>query len=124
MFKRKFCRDFLIDGRPILEPDAGVEIEETDLEDPDSGCDESGVMHPIILRHGLKSTTLFYSCLTRAEYQYMESLFAGKSQFQVDYWEAETLPVRFVARRPKHTVSSYNDKTGLRKNYKFIIIEC
>lgn len=124
MFKRKFHRDFLIDGRPILQPDAGVEIEVTDIEDPDSGCDESGVMHPIILRFGVKSTTLTYSVLTRDEYQYMESLFAGKSQFRVDHWEPDTPPIRFTARRPKHTVSGYNDKSGLRRNYKFTIMEC
>lgn len=124
MFKRKFHRDFLIDGRPILEPDCDVQIEMTDMEDEDSGKDEAGYMHPIILRYGVRSVTLTYSILTRDEYDYMESLFARKAKFQVDFWEPDQPPIRFIARRQKHAVSSHCYKSGLRKNYTFSLIEC
>lgn len=124
MFKRKFHRNFLIDGRPILEPDCDVTIEKTDMEDEDSGRDEAGYMHPIILRYGVRSVSLRYSVLTREEYMYMESLFSGKAQFQVDYWEDKQPPIRFIARRLKHTITCSNYKSGLRKNYSFTIDEC
>jgi len=45
---RGYDFDFLIDGRPILLPDGGVEINLEDLDSAESGRDESGVMHRIV----------------------------------------------------------------------------
>ena len=124
MFKRKVHKNFLIDGRAILEPDCDVEIEKRDIEDEDSGEDEAGYMHPIIRRYGVRSVKLLYSVLSREEYRYMESLCEGKAKFRVDYWEDGCPPVRFDARRLKHTITCRNYKSGLRKNYSFVIDEC
>ena len=83
---REFYNDFLIDDKPILAPDAGVELKLTDLDSQDSGRDESGVMHRIVLRKGVRTWDFSYSALTAEEYQYMLSLFENKVQFRVRLW--------------------------------------
>lgn len=121
---RKYYFDLLIDGQPILVPDADVAISYEDLDSEESGRDESGVMHRIVLREGVKKVSLSYANLSREEYLYMESLFKGKGEFQVDCRDMDGSPLSFPAYRSKHSVSIYNAKTGIYKNYSFSIIEC
>lgn len=119
-----FYYDLQIDKKPILVPDCDIAVECTDLDDADSGRDESGVMHRIVLREGVKSVQLSYAFLTAEEYQYMESLFKGKPEFAVEYRDAEGLPQQFTAYRSKHSIVIHDAKRGIVKNYKFSLIEC
>lgn len=116
--------EFLIDGQPILVPDADVEISYEDLDSEESGRDESGFMHRIVLRERVKKIPLSYAYLNREEYLYMESLFRGKTSFRVDCRDETGLPVHFTAYRSKHTITISNIKTGIHRNYGFSIIEC
>ena len=50
---RPFYYDILVDGQPILVPDADITAEYTDLDSEESGRDESGVMHRIVARRGV-----------------------------------------------------------------------
>lgn len=121
---RKFYFDFLVDGQPILVPDADIAISYEDLDSEESGRDESGVMHRIVIREGVKKMPLSYANLSRDEYRYMESLFKGKPEFRVDCRDENGSPLSFMAYRSKHSVSIFNAKTGSHKNYSFTIIEC
>lgn len=121
---RALCYDFLIDGEPILVPDCDISVELNDLDDEDSGRDEAGVMHRIVLRRKMKSIPLSYAVLTLEEYRYMESLFDGKDEFQVDYRDMDGQPARFIGYRSKHGITIHNIKAGICRNYKFNIIEC
>ena len=121
---RKFYFDLLIDGRPVLVPDADLSISYEDLDSEESGRDESGVMHRIVLREGVKKMALTYANLNREEYRYMESLFRGKQEFRVDCRDEDGNPLSFVAYRSKHNISVFNAKAGIYKNYNFSIIEC
>lgn len=121
---RQYYFDFLIDGQPILAPDEDVTISYEDLDSEESGRDEGGYMHRIILREGVKKIPLSYAFLNREEYLYMESLFKGKPEFQVDFRDEHGMPVQFTAYRSKHSITISNVKTGTRKNYNFSIIEC
>ena len=47
---RPFTNLFLINGKPMLAPDADVGVSYTDLDANDSGRDESGYMHRIVMR--------------------------------------------------------------------------
>jgi hypothetical protein len=71
MIEKKYHYNLLIDGKPILVPDADIEIEYTDIDSNESGRDESYVMHRIVARYGVKKFPLTYSILTREEYLYM-----------------------------------------------------
>jgi len=121
---RDFYYDFQIDGKPILVPDEDIQMEFSDLDSDESGRDESGVMHRIVLRRNVKTWALPYATLTKDEYRYMESLFANKDSFIVEYVDAHGAHVKCVAYRSKHSLTIHNARLGIYKNYKFNIIEC
>lgn len=121
---RKYYFDLLIDGQPILVPDADIAISYEDLDSSESGRDEGGFMHRIVLRERVKKIPLSYSFLDRDEYRYMESLFQGKPQFRVDCRDENGSPLSFIAYRSKYSITLHNVKTGAYKNYNFNIIEC
>lgn len=121
---RPWFYDLQIDGKPILTPDCDINVVLTDLDDADSGRDESGVMHRIVLRRRMKSIPLTYKVLTSADYLYMESLFGDKDEFRVDYRDLNGQPGSFVGYRSKHGITIHNARTGTCKNYNFNLIEC
>lgn len=121
---RKYFFDLLIDGQPVLVPDADVTISYEDLDSEESGRDESGFMHRIVLRSDVKKIPLNYTSLKAEEYLYMESLFKGKSEFLVDFRDIDGSRLSFTAYRSKHSITIHNIVTGMYKNYTFSIIEC
>lgn len=121
---RKYDFEFLIDGQPILAPDEDIAISYEDLDSEESGRDESGYMHRIVMREGVKKIPLSYAFLDREEYRYMESLFKGKPSFRVDCRDENGDALEFTAYRSKHSITVSNVRTGLHKNYSFSIIEC
>ena len=72
---RPYDNEFLIDGQPVLVPDEGVQINLEDLDSSESGRDESGVMHRIVVREKVRKYSLPYGLITKEEYTYMMSLF-------------------------------------------------
>ena len=78
---RKEVTFYQIDGKPMLAPDTEPEFTFTDLDSSDSGRDESGVMHRIVVREKVGTWGFTYSRLTDAQYAYLVGLFAGKAQF-------------------------------------------
>lgn len=121
---RGFYYDLQIDNKPILVPDEDVQVEFSDLDEEDSGRDESGFMHRIVLRCNVRTWTLSYGVLSQEEYRYMESLFAGKDEFWVDYLNEEGKLARCAAYRSKHSLTIHNVRKGIYKNYQFSIIAC
>ena len=121
---RKYDFDFLIDGQPILMPDEGVEINLEDLDSSESGRDESGVMHRIVLREKVRKYGLPYAYLTREEYLYTMSLFQGKPTFEVKKREPDGSEIVLTAYCSKVGITLQNKRTGLYKNLKISIIEC
>lgn len=121
---RKYDFDFLIDGQPILVPDADITVGCEDLDAPESGRDEGGFMHRMVMRTDVLTIPLAYASLTRDEYRYMKSLFRGKSEFRVDCLDDDGNPVSFHAYRSKHGITYHNRRTGEYKNYNFNIIQC
>ena len=47
---RSLFYDFQINGKPILAPDADIQIEYNDLDSADSGRDETGFLHRSVVR--------------------------------------------------------------------------
>lgn len=121
---RQYFTDFLIDGQPILAPDENVTISYEDLDSSESGRDESGVMHRIVMREGVKKIPLSYAFLNRDDFLYMESLFKGKPHFEVQFRDFDGSKLSFTAYRSKHSITIQNVRAGIYKNYTFSIIEC
>ena len=120
---RPFYYEITIDGNPILVPDADISVEFSDLDDNDSGRDEMGFMHRVVLRHDVKKFPLSYAFLTMEEYRYMESLFRGKSEFLVKCRNIDGQPMEFLAYRSNYKITFHNARSGMCKNYGFNIVE-
>lgn len=121
---RDLFYDFQIDGKPILVPDNDITVEPSDLHDADTGRDESGYMHIIVLRESLAPVPLSYATLTAEEYMYMESLFKGKATVMVEYRGIDGETHSFEGYRSKHSITIHNARTGQCKNYRFNIVPC
>lgn len=120
----KLYEDYKIDGLPLLVPDADVSISQNDLDSSDSGRDESGIMHRQVVRHRVKTWGFNYFALTKEEFYYMESLFAGKSDFTFLYRGLDGKLVETRAYCSNNSITYHNAELGLYKNLKFNIIEC
>ena len=117
---------FLINGQPMLAPDADISFSYEDLDSSDSGRDESGVMHRIVVRYKVGSWSFEFSHLTEADMQYMESLFGETPDFLFTHPSRTNSGEQVTTKcyRSKYGIAWHNAKTGMWRNYKFNIIEC
>lgn len=121
--KRDYCYEYLVDGQPLLSPDTNVNITENDLDSSDSGRDEAGYMHRMMIRSAIKTFEFVYAVLDAQDYAYVQSLFNGKTDFEFTYQTSEG-PVTTKAYSSKRSITLRNYVTGEYKNLKFNIIEC
>lgn len=121
---RNYDYDYQIDKNPMLVPDAGVEINFSDLDGEDSGRDEAGFMHRTVLRERVRTWSFSYAVLTAEEYRYLDSLFRGRSTFTFAFRGLDGHPEECQAYCSKGSITLYNRRQGLYKNMKFNIIEC
>lgn len=117
---------YQVDGVPMLAPDEEPEFSFADLDASDSGRDESGVMHRIMVREKVGSWSFSYASLSDEELSYLRDLFAGKAQFTF------THPVLGGSNQTE-TCTAYmsqcsalwkNQRTGRWRNFQFNIIQC
>ena len=123
---RPFTNLFLINGKPMLAPDADVGVSYTDLDADDSGRDEAGYMHRIVMRYKVGTWSFEYASITEAEKRYLEELCGDSPDFEFtrpDRLNAEK-QVTVKAYRSKYSNAWHNARTGQWRNYKFNIIEC
>ena len=117
---------FQINGKPILVSDGQVGFSYSDLESSDSGTDESGYYHRIVVKHQKASFTFEYAFLTDEDYRYMESLFPEEPDFLFTHPSRLDPTVAVTSRcfRKNVGINWKNAKTGDWRNYKFTISEC
>ena len=121
---RGFIDDFLVNGNPMLAPDAGTGFSYEDLDDATSGRDEGGYMHRFVVRYKVGSWSFSYTNLTDDEKNYMESIFPDSGTFKFTHPGRRGGLVTTTCYRSKYSISWQNAITGLWKNYSFNIIEC
>lgn len=121
---RQASKDYFVDRMPLLAPDQGVEISENDLDSSDSGRDESGIMHRIVVRESVKTWSFKYAVLSAEDYQYIKDLFVGKASFVFSYRQPDGTLQDVEAYCSKRSVAQFDNATGFYKNMKFNIIEC
>ena len=117
---------FTINGKPMFAPDEEVDIQYNDLDASDSGRDESGFMHRIVVRYKLGTWSFVYSHITEEEMQYMESLFEDAPDFTFGHPSRLNSDVmeETTCYRSNYGIAWKSAAQGLWKNYKFNIIEC
>lgn len=121
---RKLYEGFKIDDSPLPLMDAGIELTMEDLDSEESGRDESGVMHRIVLREKVKTWTIHYSVLQLQEYRYILSLFRGKPTFTVTMLDEYGVLRQYQAYCSKLSATHHDRKRGIYKNMSIKIIEC
>lgn len=123
---RKEVTFYQIDGQPMLAPDTEPEFTFTDLDSSDSGRDESGVMHRIVVREKVGTWSFAYSHLTDEQYAYLVGLFAGKSQFSFTHPRpgSSTETETSTCYCSNYSIAWRNARRGTWSNLKFNIIQC
>ena len=117
---------FTINGKPFLAPDADVAVSYEDIDSEESGRDEAGFMHRVVVRYKVGTWSFEFSHITEEEKQYMESLFPDAPDFQFGHPSRRDASITEVttAYRSRYGISWQNARTGAWRNYKFNIIEC
>lgn len=117
---------FRINGKPMFAPDQDVSVSYADLDADDSGRDEAGFMHRIVVRYKLGTWSFVYSSISDEEKRYLEELFGDAPDF--DFTRPDRIDadkeVTTKAYRSKYGIVWRNLRTGRHRNYKFNIIEC
>lgn len=120
----RYFEDYKVNGNPLLVPDEDVSLSFADLDSSDSGRDESGVMHRIVVRHRVCTWGFNYSILKAEEYRYMRSLLDGKTEFDFSYRGDDGEIKTCKAYCSNDSITYHNARLGIYKNFKFNVIEC
>ena len=115
---------FKINGQPMLAPDAGVEVSYSDLDAADSGRDEAGYMHRLVVRHKIPTWQFSYTHLTAEEYAYLRALLPREGTFVFSYPNEDGQVEETEAYLSKYTVLWQDLTRGIYRNLKFSIIGC
>lgn len=115
---------FLINGKPMLCPDAGVSLSCQDLDSADSGRDQSGFLHRIVVRYKVPTWGFSYSVLTEGEKAYLESLFPDAPTFRFTHPDPNdpTKSQTTECYRSKFSLAWHNAVAGLWRDLRFDII--
>ena len=120
---RKLYHGFKVDGSPLPVMDADIEVSVEALDSSESGRDESGVMHRIVIAEKT-IVTIHYGTLTLREYKHIMSLFRGKAEFCFCWIDENGVLIKYQAYCSKLTATIHNRKLGIYKNMSLKIIEC
>ena len=117
---------YQVDGQPMPAPDEEPEFSYSDLDSSDSGRDESGVMHRIVVREKVGTWSFSYAHLSDEDLAYLRNLFAGKAQFTFTHpvFGSSNATESCTAYMSQYSAVWKNQRTGQWRNFKFNIIQC
>ena len=117
---------YKIDGQPMVAPDADVKMSFEDLDSAQSGRDQAGFMHRIVVRKKVGVWEFSYSVLTREEYNYMMSILPAGGSFQFTHPGRQDSAVQeqTTAYLSKYGITWHSAKTDSYRNLTFSVIEC
>lgn len=84
---------YKVNSKNLITPDAPVTVTVQTLEDPNSGYDESGVLHRYPLRN-IRRWQFVYTGITQGEKDYLADLFPGVGSFLFLHPEGGGTPIR------------------------------
>ena len=123
---RDSMTEYLIDGVGILVPDGEITESYEDIDSPETGRDEAGVMHRFVARYKVGKWGFNYATLSKHDYEEIERIFGEKATFEFTR-PSRTNPsttVTTTCYRSKYSLTYFDTRRQVWKNYKFNIIEC
>ena len=78
MAKMDTAGEWMIDGKHLYIPSAGIRVDHTNLAGSSSGRTEDGVMHIDWIRRDIRKVNLQWKVLTASELDYVFGLMQGK----------------------------------------------
>ena len=123
---RDTMNEYLVDGVKILVPDGEISESYEDIDSPETGRDETGVMHRSVVRYKVGKWGFSYVTLSKSDYETLEGIFGNKATFQFTR-PSRTDPdstVTTTCYRSKYSLTYFDTRRQIWKNYKFNIIEC
>lgn len=124
---REFDPVYMVDGKPMLQPDCGYpKITETDIDEDESGRDEAKIMHRVVAREGVTTWAFYYKFLDQEDLDYIKSLFKGRPEFVFTHGVASDGSLMIAdAYRSKLAYDRYgeHDSIPVYKGLEFKIIE-
>lgn len=122
---RVYDNFFAVNGAAMLTPDAEMNVSESDLDEEDSGRDESMYMHRFVARQKVKTWPFSYALLDGQDLAYMKSLFAGNPTFTFSYEEnGQRWTTTAYCSKMSYKICRGPNSMGLYKDLKFNVIEC
>lgn len=115
-----------VNGVPMFAPDADIDFSFEDIDDKKSGRDESAVMHRIVIRYKVMTSSYVFSNISDDDYRRMEALFPDAPSFKFTHPDRKDFSKDVVSDcyRSKFGICWHNERTGEMRNYKFNITEC
>lgn len=117
---------FQINGQPMIAPDQDVAMRFEDLDAAQSGRDEAGFMHRIVVRSKVGVWEFSYSHLTGAQYRYLLSILPTGGSFTFTHPSQQDAAVLedTQAYLSQYGVLWHSARTDTYRNLKFSIIAC
>ena len=117
---------YKINGAAMVAPDENVEMSFEDLDSGESGRDESGFMHRIVVRQKVGVWNFCYSRLSAGEYAYMMEILPKGGSFTFTYptgadGTGEAVCQAYLS---GYSIAWRSARTKDYRNLKFSIIQC
>lgn len=101
MAKLDTAGEWMVDGKRLYIPSAGIQVEHTNLAGSSSGRTEDGVMHIDWVRRDIRKVCLRWQVLTASELDYVFGLMQGKE-----------FVLTFKDRGKVHTMNAYSAESS------------
>lgn len=114
---------FAVEGKGMLTPDEGVQMQFEDIDGASAGRDQKGFLHRAVVRRKVPSWTFTYNHLTDEERAYMENLFGDADTFSFTHPDRiDGTPAQTQCYRSRYGISWKSAVTGLWSGYSFTVI--
>ena len=116
---------WMVGDSHIYIPSTPCNVEHSNVVSPDSGRDESGLMHIFWARRDVRKVLLVYNAITATELTYMMNLMQGK-EFDFTFYDQGTIQTfHGYVGESKYEFFSYSDlyEQPVYTNFKINVIE-
>ena len=116
---------FKVNNVSMFAPDEDIDMSYEDIDSADTGRDETGTMHRIVVRYKVGKWSFNYKTIDEDDFIAMEDLFPDEGTFMFTHPSRRdpNTPETTECYRSKYSITWKNARKHIWRNYKFNIIE-